>query len=279
MRYLLLSTLMSLASLSACGDTSPEYSGGQTPDSGNESPDSGGIPEPECRTDANCGAAAYCSLGRCISNNGAPCAGDDECGRGRCVEGLCDASANCEEDSDCERGLQCRTGHCTRPPPRPPGSVHRFVLIEDLSDDIGDPFPGADIDTIILTKSWGGRYFVTAVEDGNIPAEGNSAADPTQAIGEPDTRCEDDSGGHVSMGGQAADGWLIVSFGTATEDVTIENGDSLRIFELGQTICGKFRDDPLQLSVGTQNTRGSFTAADVIATTGNGSYDLVVSGL
>jgi hypothetical protein len=159
-----------------------------------------------------------------------------------------------------------------------PGVAYRFVLLEDNTDPVAGEFPGNDVDAISVIKAGGGEVFATRVVDANIadPNGNNSATDPNQMIGAPDANCQAQSGKFTALGGQAAGGYAIVEFGTTGVDVTIENGDSIKIYELGATLCGMFDDDAGTVGVSASSDLGSFIT---IGSTGTGQYTIPVAGL
>ena len=268
-------------STAACGGTT-EYSdsnnggsaeddngqddGGRTPapDAGPTDTGGPGVDPPECSSDRDCPDFAWCADGECASNSG-----------DRCVRGSCDPSwGGCRSDRDCDGG-SCEDGECYDN-----GNVYRFVLLEDLTPQLAGEFPGADIDAIELEKSNGASYFVSAIEDAYVGSEHNLAMDPNQLVGPPDSNCEADSGAFTSLGGAPQGGYAIVSYGTAQEDVTIQNGDRIRVYELGISNCGQFDDDHVEVSVGVGNTLGWFYEQGVVlGRTSGGSYTIQVSGL
>ncbi|MEM6990048.1 MAG: hypothetical protein AAF721_06110, partial [Myxococcota bacterium] len=99
---------------------------------------------------------------------------------------------------------------------------YRFVLIEDLSDETGGDFPGADIDAVVLQKANGGTFYAQ-----QVLASGVTTGDVTEVVGAPDafaaypdvSTC-DISQGFVGLGGDG--GYVIVSLGDA-----LEAGDTL----------------------------------------------------
>jgi uncharacterized protein YegL len=150
---------------------------------------------------------------------------------------------------------------------------YRYVLIEDLTSPTSGEYPGADIDAIGLVKG-GSANFATVVEQFSIDSAGNSASDPTQLLGPPNANCEANSGAFTALGGLG--NYVIVTFGTTGNDVTIANGDAIEVHELGQTLCGKFDDDPYRVGVSVSDTAGSFIE---IGTGGTGSNIIPVVGL
>jgi hypothetical protein len=150
--------------------------------------------------------------------------------------------------------------------------------LEDNTDPVAGEFPGNDVDAISVIKAGGGEVFATRVVDANIgdPNGNNSATDPTQMVGAPDANCQAQSGKFTALGGSAAGGYAIVEFGTTGVDVTIENGDSIKIYELGRTLCGMFDDDAGTVGVSTSSDLGTFIE---IGSTGTGQYTIPVAGL
>ena len=151
----------------------------------------------------------------------------------------------------------------------------RFVLIEDLTDPIGGDAPGADIDAISVIKNEA-EFFATSVEDSNLGGQRNAYLDVSELLGAPDAQCEKKN--FTSLGGARAGGYVVVSFGTANRDVTIENGDSIRVHELGRTLCPStsYDDDPYRVSVSVSTGLGTFHE---IGTGGEGKNTVPVTGL
>jgi hypothetical protein len=85
-----------------------------------------------------------------------------------------------------------------------------------------------------------------------------------------------ESGKFTALGGKDEGGYVIVEFSTPALDVTITNGNSIRIYELGATLCGMFDDDPSTVSVSTSSDLGTFIN---IGTAGEGNYTIPVAGL
>lgn len=151
----------------------------------------------------------------------------------------------------------------------------RFVLIEDLTDPIGGDAPGADIDAISVIKNEA-EYFATAVEDQHLGGQRNAYLDIQEVLGAPDSECEKKN--FASLGGARAGGYVVVSFGTANQDVTISNGDSIRVHEIGRTLCPNtsYDDDPYRVSVSVSTDLGTFHE---IGTGGEGKNTVPVTGL
>jgi hypothetical protein len=161
----------------------------------------------------------------------------------------------CQVDSDCAGGEVCEAGCCQED--TQVGATYRFLLIEDLTDPVSGNTPGADIDAIELDKGALGVRYATAVEDVNIGSRGtNEFDDPQALVGPPDSDCQVRN--FVALGGYQDLGYVVVSFGTAQEDVTIEPGDSIRVHELGSTLCGQYDDDPYRLAVSVSTNLGDF---------------------
>ncbi len=154
------------------------------------------------------------------------------------------------------------------------GMSYRFVLIEDLTDPVAGEAPGSDIDAISIVRPNGAEHYATSLEDYNV---GNgSFLDPTELLGAPDSNCEKQ--GFVSLGGAQSGGYVMVSFGTSTEDITINNGDSIKVHELGRTLCpsSSYDDDPYQVGVSVSTELGTFVE---IGTGGEGRNVIPVTGL
>jgi hypothetical protein len=140
----------------------------------------------------------------------------------------------------------------------------QYVLIEDLSSNTQGDNPGADIDAIALSKN-GVEYPATSIEDYNI-AMGSVSVDPNQALGAPDSACEAQN--FVALGGSG--GYLVVSFDTVEEDIEIESGDEIIVYELGATVCPNrpsWMDDPVSVGISSSTDVSTFTD---IGTVGNG---------
>lgn len=152
----------------------------------------------------------------------------------------------------------------------------RFVMIEDMTARVAGNAPGADLDAVGLLKANGGERFATAVEDFELGLAGNEYGNVNEILGSPDANCQKQ--GFVSLGGQSAGSYVIVSFGTDTEDVIIENGDSIRVYELGSTLCPNagYDDDPYRVAVSVSTDLGSFIE---VGTGGEGRNTLPIRGL
>lgn len=140
----------------------------------------------------------------------------------------------------------------------------RFVMLEDLTGSASGDSPGADIDAIAIEKE-GRRIYASGVADFNIGGDNNAFTDPTQALGAPDSQCTRKN--FVALGGRNADGYLIVEFSDADEDVTIESGDRIIVYELGATVCPNqpsWDDDPAAVSVSVSAERDTFQELFVI---------------
>ena len=151
----------------------------------------------------------------------------------------------------------------------------RYVLVEDLTDPIGGDAPGADIDAIAVVKN-DAAFYATAIEDSNLGGNSNAFLDPGQLLGAPDAGCEKKN--FTSLGGARAGGYVIVSFATPQRDVTIDNGDTIEVFELGRTLCPNTRydDDPYRVSVSVSDELGTFQE---IGIGGEGQNSVTVTGL
>ena len=156
-----------------------------------------------------------------------------------------------------------------------PALSYRYVLIEDLTDPIGGDAPGADIDAIAVVKN-DAAFYATAIEDSNLGGASNAFLDPGQLLGAPDAGCEKRN--FTSLGGARAGGYVIVSFATPERDVTIDNGDTIEVFELGRTLCPNTRydDDPYRVSVSVADEIGTFQEVGI---GGEGQNSVTVSGL
>lgn len=132
----------------------------------------------------------------------------------------------------------------------------RFVLVEDRLRQNSGEFPGVDIDAIELVTEDGRSHFVTTIEDFNLG--GGSATDITQLFGPPDSFCDASSGAFVSLGGRDADGYVVVGFSTAAEEVTFGAGSTISVYELGFNMCSQFDNDPYDVSVSVSWDRDTF---------------------
>jgi hypothetical protein len=155
------------------------------------------------------------------------------------------------------------------------GLSFRYVLIEDLTDPIGGDAPGADIDAVAVVKS-NASYYATVIEDSNLGGRSNAFLDPGQLLGPPDSNCEKKN--FTSLGGARSGGYVVVSFATDAMDVTIENGDTIEVFEIGRTLCPQtnYDDDPYRVSVSIASELGTFQE---IGTGGEGINAVPVTGL
>ncbi len=140
----------------------------------------------------------------------------------------------------------------------PEPASKRFVLIEDMTPRVAGNAPGADLDAISVVKRNGGEFFATALEDFEIGMGENLYSNPEEVLGAPDSDCEKKS--FVSLGGAEAGGYVMVSFATSSQDVTVEAGDSIKIYELGSTLCPStnYDDDPYNVSVSVSTDLGTF---------------------
>lgn len=140
------------------------------------------------------------------------------------------------------------------------GSTWRFVLIEDLTQQVSGEAPGADIDAISITTLDGVEHFATSVEDFNIAGANNAFANPSEALGAPDSNCERDN--FVALGGLDQDGYITVGFSTTNDDLTFGSGARVTVYELGPTSCAdqpSWDDDPFSVSVSVSSDRDTFT--------------------
>ena len=164
---------------------------------------------------------------------------------------------------------------------QPPPAKYRFVLIEDQTDPVDGEYPGTDLDAIGLLKAET-ETFATVVEGADVPVEGNSAADTNGVLGAPDFDCADgaaiDPTTFTALGGKAAGGYVIVSFGTDAEDITLENGDSLKIYEVGKACNARYEDDEYSVTLSTGNEIDSFTEQGTLGE-GSGNATIEITGL
>ena len=134
-------------------------------------------------------------------------------------------------------------------------SEHRFVMIEDLTNPASGDSPGADIDAVSVLKS-GEEFFATQVEDASVDSPTNRFNDPSELLGPSDSGCMVQN--FTSLGGRQFGGFAIVSFDGGGQEVAIENGDVVKVYEVGNLLCGRFDDDPYQVSVSISTDQGTF---------------------
>lgn len=185
---------------------------------------------------------------------GVVCAGDLECGWGEsCQGGWCRGCAvTCDEAGSCGAGEFCAQGCGCQP-------RASYVLIEDLyAGSLAGSSPGTDLDAVGLTSQGGSEIYASRVEGAQIPTAGNSFADPRAALGPPDAACRVQ--GFVSLGGAAAGGYVIVSFGEATRRRALQEGDLLTIYEVGRRGCPEstYQDEPYRVSVSASTDLATF---------------------
>ncbi len=131
----------------------------------------------------------------------------------------------------------------------------RFVLIEDSSSDDEGDHPGSDIDAVQVCKPDDTCHPSSAVEEIS-----SAATYPNGIMGQPlpgVDGCVD--GYYTSLGGESADGYVIVSF---LPDVTIESGDEIVVHEVDPTTCppsGTEENDAFTVSVSDTASRDTFT--------------------
>lgn len=153
-----------------------------------------------------------------------------------------------------------------------------FVLVEDTTPNPSGDTPGADVDAIGLVKADGTEVFAATIESDDLDCTNNTACDTTGILGAPDVV---DNG--VCFGGGAVDTTLftalngsrvVVSFDGGAE---VENGDSIHVYEIGATECGRFDNDPFRVAVGvSDDLNGTFIE---VGTGGEGNNIIPVSGL
>ncbi|MEO1273215.1 MAG: thrombospondin type 3 repeat-containing protein, partial [Myxococcota bacterium] len=115
-----------------------------------------------------------------------------------------------------------------------------FVLIEDTTEEAIGSSPGTDIDAIGIVKASGTTHWASSVEDFNI-ANGdgtNEFINTAELLGAPDSDCAVRN--FTALGGSKEGGRVIVSFASTDFDGSIENGDRIRVVELGETECGQY---------------------------------------
>lgn len=137
---------------------------------------------------------------------------------------------------------------------------YRFVLIEDRTANVSGEYPGADLDAVSVTRfSDGALVYAASVEDFNLG--GGAALDTAQILGAPDAACDASSGKFVALGGQDADGFIIVGFSNADQNATFGAGAQITVHEVGATECpgSNFDDDPYTVSISVSTDRASFT--------------------
>ena len=154
-------------------------------------------------------------------------------------------------------------------PPDP--EPYRYVLITDKTVGAAGDYPGIDLDAVGIVKVGGGESFASVVMDSMIGTDGNQASDPTQVVGAPDADCVANSGKFTALGGEG--NYVVLGF---EDGVTIASGDTIKVYELGATLCNMFDDDPATVSVSISTDVGSFIE---VGEAGNGSYDIVVGVL
>ena len=202
------------------------------------------------------GAAGACINGTCACADGW---GGDDCSLGPCPQG-CSGHGSCTPN-----GCRCDDGFV-------PTAAH-FVLIEDATDDVSGSSPGVDIDAIGVQKLNGGMWWATSTDDFNIVNSGNTNEfiNTSELLGAPDAECQIRN--FTALGGAKGNGRVTVSFASTNFSGDIENGDRIRVVELGQTECGQYQDEPYVVSVSSD--------MDLFIEIGraSGSSDIVVSGL
>jgi hypothetical protein len=199
------------------------------------------------------------------------CEEDDQCGVGlRCEGGECArCEAACERDEQCGGGASCERGCCEGG--AAPG--YRFLLLEDRTPRVSGESPGADVDAIRVTTG-GVERFATVVEDSYLAGDNNRFNDPSELLGPSDSGCQVQN--FASLGGAELGGYAVLGFSTAQEEVVIEAGDRVKVYEVGQTLCGQFDDDPYAVSVSASTDLGSFV---LIGESAAGTNQFVVPAL
>lgn len=148
---------------------------------------------------------------------------------------------------------------------------YRYVLITDKTAGASGDYPGIDLDAVGIVKAGGGESFASEVLEAVIGTEGNQAADSAQVVGAPDADCVANSGKFTALGGDG--NYVVLGF---EDGVTIEAGDTIKVYELGRTLCNMFDDDPATVSVSVSTDVGSFVE---VGEAGSGTYDIVVGAL
>jgi hypothetical protein len=187
---------------------------------------------------------------------------------------VCDDHPDCTEGQLCEEGVcqgcdapcsdscgACENGCCL-------GPRYQYVLVQDLTDPAAGRSPGADVDAISVISDQR-EVFAVSVEDSQIGQDGNEFADVTELLGPSDSECEVQN--FTALGGLRAGGYVVVGFGNEA----IENGDTIKVYEVGATLCGRFDDDPFRVSVGVSTDLGTFVEQGE----GHGQIEFPVSGL
>lgn len=220
--------------------------------------DSGGVLE--CSDDSTGEACAENELGctcECLS-----CQTDSECDDGSYCDGGSCVAPSCESDAECPGDQSCTDeGVCVATSP-----TYRFVLIEGVSDNVVEPFPGSDIDAVGLIKREDSAVSVwldsidEAYEGSGVR---NDAASPTAILGAPDADCDAEAiDRFYSLGGRGS--YIIGNFGSACDPAAgatlgcIEDGDSIRVVELGNAECGRYEDDDYDVAVSVSTSDGTF---------------------
>ncbi len=172
------------------------------------------------------------------------------------------------------------------PEPESDAPIHRLLLIQDETVEALGDFPGADIDAISLVKPDGAEFFLQVLgQETEVDCDNNLACDPAAMLGPPDA-VDPEAG--VCFGGDIPDptlftalnlGFVLAQFGEegSEEGVAIENGDSIRVFEIGQTECGRFDDDSVSISISVLG--GAEGELVLLGLTAPGSNVIPVSGL
>jgi hypothetical protein len=178
------------------------------------------------------------------------CGDDGDCPDGLlCEEGACQAcDSECTSEADCG-GRACIQGCFCEP------GQHRFIMVEDLTNPVAGDSPGADIDAISVIKG-ADEFFAQRVEDASVSTSTNRFDDPNEVLGPPDADCQVQN--FVSLGGSANGGYVIVSMGQGQQEVAVENGDTIKVYEIGSFLCDRFDDDPYQVSVSVTTDQGDF---------------------
>jgi hypothetical protein len=210
------------------------------------------------------------SLSACL-NGGVFEACDPEIDESCACEDLDGQACDDPSDLDCECVLLDEEALEEEPEPE----LFRYVLIEDLTNPVAGDAPGADIDAVSIVKG-DQEFYAVSVEDFKAGGERNNHADINELLGPPDSNCEKKN--FVSLGGEAFGGYAMLSFGTAQVDVSIENGDSINVYEIGTTMCPgtRFDNDPYRVSVSVSDDLGAFVE---MGTGGDGRNIIPVTGL
>jgi hypothetical protein len=153
-----------------------------------------------------------------------------------------------------------------------------FVMVTDTTPNPSGDTPGADVDAIGLIKADGTEVFAATIESDDLDCTNNTACDTNGILGAPDVvdngECFGGGGVDTTLFTALNASRVVVSFDGGAE---VENGDSIHVYEIGATECGRFDNDPFSVSVGvSDDLDGTFI---VIGDGGDGNNIIPVSGL